>query len=124
MYVFMLLLIEAKYKFVGITHQFNDCFMIIFALIAILLWQKGQLFLSSVMLGIAINIKMSALLLLPGFALTTCIDGRHGGVVKMVISVFIMAAMQYLIGLEFINTNSKAYWSMAYNFDRVFQKVE
>ena len=41
MFVFVLLLLEAKYKFVGITHQFNDCFMIIFALISILTWQNG-----------------------------------------------------------------------------------
>ena len=38
LYVYMLLLMEAKYKFVGITHQFNDCFMIVFSLMAILSW--------------------------------------------------------------------------------------
>lgn len=35
LYIFCLLLFQAKYKFIGITHQFNDCFMVLFALLAI-----------------------------------------------------------------------------------------
>ena len=38
-YVFLLLLLNAKYKFVGITRQFNDCFMMLIALAAIYMWQ-------------------------------------------------------------------------------------
>jgi len=70
MHVFFLLLLESKYKFVGITHQFNDCFMMIFCLMGIHTWQYGYLWVSTVMLGIAVNIKMSALLMIPGFMLT------------------------------------------------------
>ena len=70
MYVFIMLLLEAKYKFVGVTHQFNDCFMIVFALMAIYAWQHGSMILSSILFGIAVNIKMSALLLLRGYLLT------------------------------------------------------
>jgi len=55
---------------VGITHQFNDCFMMIFCLMGIHTWQYGYLWVSTVMLGIAVNIKMSALLMIPGFMLT------------------------------------------------------
>ena len=36
--IFCLLLIEAKYKFVGITHQFNDCFMMMFCLFSMRAW--------------------------------------------------------------------------------------
>ena len=35
MYIFALLLMQAKYKFIGVTHQFNDCFMVLFALLAL-----------------------------------------------------------------------------------------
>ena len=34
-FVLSLLLLEGKYKFIGIAHQFNDCFMIIFCLLSI-----------------------------------------------------------------------------------------
>ena len=37
-YVFVLLLFSAKYKFVGITRHFNDCFMVVIALAAIYSW--------------------------------------------------------------------------------------
>ena len=76
------------------------------------------------MMGVAINIKMSALLLVPGYFLTVVVDTKHGGVLKLILSIFIIVAMQFLIGIEFIMTNSSAYWSMSYNFSRVFQKVE
>ena len=105
-YVFVLLLFSAKYKFVGITRHFNDCFMVIVALAAIYMWQKGRLWVSTVLLGIAINIKMSAILLVPGYLLTVAFKC---GLVKVVISFIIMFALQFLIGLEFLMVNPKAY---------------
>ena len=75
-------------------------------------------------MGIAINIKMSALLLVPGYFLTIVVDTKHGGIIKLILSILIIAAMQVLIGIEFIMSNSAAYWSMSYNFSRVFMKVE
>jgi hypothetical protein len=44
--------------------------MIVFALASINFWQHGYLWVSSILLGIAINVKMSALLYLPGYLLT------------------------------------------------------
>ena len=64
--------------------------MIVFALMSILMWQKGNLVVSSVLMGIAINIKMSALLLVPGYLLTVCLDGVNGGIVKTGLVVVLM----------------------------------
>lgn len=72
-------------------------------------------------MGIAINIKMSALLMVPGYVLTIAMEG---GMINVIISLFIMASLQVLIGLEFILKNKDAYFSMAYNFDRVFMMTE
>ena len=121
MHVFFLLLLESKYKFVGITHQFNDCFMMIFCLGAIHVWQYGYLWLSSIFLGIAVNIKMSALLMIPGYMLTVAFEA---GLIKSLLSLFVIIALQILIGIEFILANKEAYFSMSYNFERVFLKVE
>lgn len=74
MFVFCMLLLEAKYKFVGITHQFNDCFMMMFCLFSIRAWQHSHLVLSTISLAIAINIKMSALLIVPGWMLTIAFE--------------------------------------------------
>ena len=72
-------------------------------------------------MGIAINIKMSALLMVPGYVLTIAMEG---GLINVVVSLVIMVALQVLIGLEFILANKDAYFSMAYNFDRVFMMTE
>lgn len=90
MYVFCLLMLQAKYKFVGITHQFNDCFMMIFCLMAIHLWQYGYLWVSATLLGVAVNIKMSALLMVPGYALTVAFEA---GLIRAILSVALIIAL-------------------------------
>ena len=77
--------------------------------------------LSTILFAIAINIKMSALLMIPGYLLTVAFDA---GLIKALISLVSMLALQIIFGLEFIMVNSQAYFQMSYNFERVFLKVE
>jgi len=121
LYIFLLLLLEAKYKFVGVTRQFNDCFMVVFCLLAIFAWQHQHLLLSTVLFAVAVNIKMSALLILPGYFLTVAFSA---GILKTLLSLIAIIVLQVIFGLEFILTNPTAYFNMSYNFDRVFLKVE
>lgn len=121
LYVFALLLFQAKYKFVSVMHHFNDCWMIIIALAAIHLLQYGWSLLSAILMGIAINIKMSAILIVPGFLLVVAFSR---GLVLSLITLAIMIAMQVAIGYEFLIVNKEAYISMSYNFDRRFVKIE
>lgn len=88
---------------------------------AIHLWQYGYLWISATLLGIAVNIKMSALLMIPGYALTVAFEA---GLIRAVLSVVYIIGLQVLIGIEFLLANPKAYFTMAYNFDRVFLKQE
>ena len=76
---------------------------------------------STVLMALAINIKMSALLLVPGYLLTISFSR---GIVPSILSFVGIIGLQVLIGIEFIMTNAKAYYQMAYNFDRVFMKQE
>ena len=121
MFTFMLLFVSAKYKYVGVTRHFNDCFMVVFCLAAILVWQHQHLILSAVLFAIAINIKMSALLMIPGYLLTVAFNA---GLLRALMTLAFIAALQIVIGLEFILVNKEAYFSMSYNMDRVFMKVE
>jgi len=120
-YIFLLLLVEAKYKFVGVTRQFNDCFMMVFCLLAIWAWQNKHLSLSTLFFAVAINIKMSALLIIPGYLLTVAF---HAGIIRAILSLIAVIMLQVVFGLEFILVNSSAYFQMSYNFERVFLKVE
>ena len=90
MYVFCFLLLQAKYKFVGVTRQFNDCFMMIFCLLGIYAWQKAHLVMSTFLFAIAINIKMSALLIIPGYLLTVAYDA---GLIKAILSLITMIGL-------------------------------
>lgn len=121
MFMMSLLFLQAKYKFVGVTRQFNDCFMMLFCLLAIWAWQHRQLVLSTLLFAIAINIKMSSLLLIPGYLLTVAFDC---GILKALVTLVLLAVLQVVFGLEFIMANRSAYFQMSYNFDRVFLKVE
>lgn len=53
-------------------------------------------------MGIAINIKMSALLYLPGYLLTVAFSA---GILKTFAAFLIILILQILIGLEFILVN-------------------
>ena len=95
--------------------------MVLFALLGIHAWQLSHLTLSTVLLAIAINIKMSALLLIPGYLLTVA---QSRGLIKTILSLVAMLVLQILFGIEFIRVNKDAYFDMSYNFKRVFLKVE
>lgn len=111
----MLLLLEAKYKFISVSRNFNDCFMVVFCLLAILAWQNKHLVVSTLLFAVAVNIKMSALLMLPGYLLTVAFQD---GIVKAILSLLSVIALQVVFGLEFILVNPTAYFNMSYNFDR------
>jgi hypothetical protein len=57
---------------------------------AIHLWQYGYLWLSATLLGIAVNIKMSALLMIPGYALTVAFEA---GLIKAILSVAVVIGL-------------------------------
>jgi hypothetical protein len=57
---------------------------------AIHLWQYGHLWISAILLGIAVNIKMSALLLLPGYALTVAFEA---GLVRAILSLVLIIGL-------------------------------
>ena len=73
------------------------------------------------MLGIAINIKMSAILLVPGFLLVIAFER---GLIRSLLTLVILVMVQIFIGLEFLLVNPKAYLNMSYNFERQFVKRE
>ena len=72
-------------------------------------------------MGLAINIKMSAILIVPGFLLVVAFSR---GLILSLVTLAVMIGMQIVIGLEFLLVNKEAYLSMSYNFERRFVKLE
>lgn len=73
------------------------------------------------MLGIAVNIKMSAILLIPGFLLVAAFER---GLIRSILTLVIIVFVQVFIGLEFLMVNPRAYLDMSYNVERQFVKRE
>lgn len=67
------------------------------------------------MLGIAVNIKMSALLMVPGFMLVVAFER---GLIRALLTLVVIGFVQIFIGIEFLMVNPKAYLNMSYNFER------
>lgn len=95
--------------------------MVLFVLAAIHLLQKQNLPTAAIMLGIAINIKGGAILLVPGFLLVIAFER---GLIRSLLTLVIVLMVQIFIGLEFLLVNPKAYLNMSYNFERQFVKRE
>lgn len=95
--------------------------MIVFVLFSIWAFQNHLLWTSAILFGVAVNIKMSALLMLPGFLLV--LDFKFG-LVRTLLALGVIVGLQALIGLEFLLENPEAYLKMSYNFERAFLKVE
>ena len=73
-YVFLMLLFQAKYKFVGVLFNFNDIIMQVFALVGIYFHLKQNRLASILFMGCAASIKMSAILYLPGALLVQAFE--------------------------------------------------
>lgn len=121
MWTMCLLLIQLKQKYCSVTRHFNDCFMALFVQLSILGYQNGWLWLSTFLFAIAINIKMGAMLMFPGYMLAVAFD--HG-IARALLTLILMIALQFGFGIEFILVNADAYFSMSYNFARKFTYYE
>ena len=121
-WILLMLILQTKLKFLGVIHAFNDAIMSLLLVCSIYLAVQvkpiaSQVFLSVVLLGVAINVKMAALLIVPGYMI--CIAYLMG-IRFAIFSILIIVIIQVLFGLEFMLINKESYLNMAYNFSRSF----
>ena len=121
LYVFALVLLQAKYKFASVVFNFNDTIMHLVALISIYFHMKSNLLLGVFFMGFSASIKMSAFLYVPGCLLVTAFEY---GILSSLWYLLGFFMVQVLFGLEFIIKNAKGYYLMAYDFDRKFAQSE
>lgn len=86
LYIYALMLMQAKYKFCSVVFNFNDTIMHLVALVSIYCHLKGRFLLAIFFIGFASSIKMSAFLYIPGAMLVSAFE--HG----------LLSAAFYLIG--------------------------
>lgn len=121
-YAVLFIMLQAKYKWIGVLFNFNDVVMHVVALTGIYFHLRQNQLLSILFMGFAASIKMSALLFLPGALLLQAFE--YGVFRGSVIYLLGTILVQFLFGLEFILKNWRGYKEMAYDFDRNFDQSE
>ncbi|KAI5986643.1 glycosyltransferase family 58 protein [Pisolithus albus] len=100
-----------------VLRLFNDCWSVVFVQAAILACQTGVDGTGVLLYSLALSVKMSALLYLPG--LLVVFFKRHGiwGTARY---MAVLASSQVLLARPFLGENTVPYIQNAFNFSRVF----
>lgn len=100
---------------------FNDPVAILFMNWCILSAMNNQWKTSVLLYSVALSIKMNILLYLPGLLLVLNWAGNY---VYTLLALCFIIAFQLSIAIPFLITNSKGYFTMAFDFSRIFDQKE
>lgn len=128
--VYMTLLVLSKrLHSIYLLRLFNDCFVTLFAVVAISLLQaccdpgigprtrRVRIVTSAVCMSLAVSTKMSALLYLPGYGISLW----HMSSLKYALAMGVpMAAFQIAIAAPFLDSHAKQYLNGAFELSRRF----
>ncbi|KAL4067824.1 mannosyltransferase [Scleroderma citrinum] len=116
-WILLFLPLSKRLHSIFVLRLFNDCWGVVFAQVAILAFQGALDDIGILFYSLALSVKMSALLYLPG--LLVILFKRHGlmGTVRHMIN---LAAIQILLARPFLGENTRSYLWNAFDFSRVF----
>lgn len=116
-YLLPLLVLSKRLHSIYVLRLFNDGFAALFFWAGIVLVQRKSWVPASTLFSLAIGVKMTVLLALPGFLLlaATCASIRTA-----IASVASMLMVQVLVATPFLQNNVNAYLSRAFEFSRQF----
>lgn len=123
------LMLSKRLHSIYLLRLFNDCFSVLFAAIAVLIitlrptkrtpYLKATLAASALFFSLAVSVKMSALLFLPGAAIVYLQD--LGSVWQCIHVLFVpFVAPQVILALPFAKDYPQSYLSRAFEFSRQF----
>ncbi|KAL0237782.1 hypothetical protein GEMRC1_012256 [Eukaryota sp. GEM-RC1] len=116
--ILLLLTVSIRLHSIWVLRLFNDAPMALLCLLAVYLTAKKKFWLASLCFSLAISIKMSGLLFLPGFFLVLAFE--KGNVFKIFNYLFNIFAVQVMLAYPFLKENYSGYISKAFEFSRVF----
>ncbi|KZV63205.1 glycosyltransferase family 58 protein [Peniophora sp. CONT] len=116
-WVLLLLPLSKRLHSIFVLRMFNDCWAVIGAQLAILAYANDLETLGTTLLSMAISVKMSVLLYLPGL-LVILVKGY--GISSTIRNVFMMVALQMLLGRRFLTEFPREYLNGAFDLSRVF----
>lgn len=97
---------------------FNDCFAVFFLWLAIYLFQRRYWTFGSMAYTWGLGIKMSLLLVLPAVGVVLFLGRGFSGSLRL---AWLMAQVQFALGVPFLMTNPRGYLSRAFELSRQFK---
>jgi len=117
-YAFPLIVLSRRVHSIFVLGFFNDCFALLFFLLALDRYTLDKWFLGCIFYSIAVSIKMNILLFAPGLLYLLL---RRFGIVKTIFPhLFICAFVQVILALPFLMQYPIEYLKGAFNFGRKF----
>lgn len=113
----MLLFLSKRLHSIFVLRLFNDCWSVVFSQAAILAIQVAADDIGVLFYSLALSVKMSTLLYLPG--LLVILFKRHGLVITARY-LTVLSFAQALLGWPFLSQNVGSYLGSAFDFSRVF----
>ncbi|KIJ69218.1 glycosyltransferase family 58 protein [Hydnomerulius pinastri MD-312] len=113
----LLLPLSKRLHSIFVLRLFNDCWSLIFIQAAMLAFQTASDDIGILLFSLALSVKMSALLYLPG--LLVILFKRHG-LMASVRHLLVLACTQILLARSFLGENTRSYLQNAFDLSRVF----
>ncbi|KAL4253867.1 Dol-P-Man:Man(5)GlcNAc(2)-PP-Dol alpha-1,3-mannosyltransferase [Abortiporus biennis] len=116
-WVLLLLPLSKRLHSIYVLRLFNDCWSVVAAQVAILAYGIGFDSVGTVFYSLALSVKMSALLYLPGILVVMF---RRRGLLATVLHMVLITHIQFILGYRFLKENPWSYLKYSYEFTRVF----
>ncbi|PHH89479.1 hypothetical protein CDD83_5974 [Cordyceps sp. RAO-2017] len=117
-YILPLLILSKRLHSIFVLRCFNDCFAVFFLWLAIFFFQRRSWTFGALAYSWGLGVKMSLLLVLPAVGLVLFLGRGFGGSLRL---ASLMAQLQLLIALPFLQTNWKGYLGRAFELSRQFK---
>lgn len=116
-YLLPLLVLSKRLHSIYVLRLFNDGFAALLFWAAMVAAQRKRWVSASVILSLAVGVKMAVLLAVPGFFVLVATGSDLGTAISAAIS---MMGTQILLAIPFLQTNAPGYLNRAFEFSRQF----
>ncbi|KAF4461902.1 dolichyl-P-Man:Man(5) c(2)-PP-dolichyl mannosyltransferase [Fusarium albosuccineum] len=117
-YIFPLLILSKRLHSIFVLRCFNDCFAVFFLWLTIYFFQRRSWTIGSVVYSWGLGIKMSLLLVLPAVGVILFLGRGFNASLRL---AWLMAQIQFAIGIPFITKNPRGYAARAFELSRQFK---
>ncbi|KAF5022081.1 hypothetical protein F66182_5879 [Fusarium sp. NRRL 66182] len=117
-YIFPLLILSKRLHSIFVLRCFNDCVAVFFLWLTIFFFQRRNWTFGSLAYSWGLGIKMSLLLVLPAVGVVLFLGRGFGASLRL---AWLMAQIQFAIGIPFITKNSRGYAARAFELSRQFK---